>query len=634
MMHSADFIVMSKIVDIVASPSGGVIDVIKAIIPKIPCIALLVVLKKCIDNTGDVYTVIASNIWKIAKYILYEDLVLLECNSVDNLDYYCKKSIEKKKCLLNNAYFPIYWDVNDSVAQLSITKRSSDHTHFWDECHEDAIVAQSVYELVKTQKKVVYKTMLCKNTELSYSKSNASKLYPSRNYKKLVDSIKTHFSVSDIVESFSVIGMLIDGIPGLGKTKFAEFAVEERLAGHVYKVDMTCMLKFSFSRVLESMYRDVEIVSNTIFMIDEIDKYIDYRISLEYNELKDSIINSNNTTSTSSTSDVTQSKVIKPFSEFQAHAKTTFLYDMLSILERDGLKHSVVVIFCSNNFHSIFEGVDLTHHKSLYDRFMKIKFEECDHTEIIEYILYYNNRFINTEYHLELDVDNLKNSLRRDVRVTHRTLHHISIHAKYNAFEMIKLLNIHKNEDDSGESLIDKIGKMKNLNDVSEKDIVDYELSKNSISQIPSVKNITKVEDEESSSEINEDDYIDYTDENSKYDFEQQLDEIVKDLPEHKQIWTKKFLNGVGPKKVVSIEDMMIILNKIDNPENNYKNVVIEMFDTLADGGYIHAMKHSKFFDVIVGKCNQFYDKDPHVFVNMKPETKEFVYACSGIDVR
>lgn len=97
MMHSADSIMMSKIVDIVASPSGGVIDVIKAIIPKIPCIALLVILKKCIDNAGDVYTVIASCIWKIAKYILYEDLVLLECNSVDNLDYYRKKSIEKKE---------------------------------------------------------------------------------------------------------------------------------------------------------------------------------------------------------------------------------------------------------------------------------------------------------------------------------------------------------------------------------------------------------------------------------------------------------------------------------------------------------------------------------------------------------
>lgn len=150
-----------------------------------------------------------------------------------------------------------------------------------------------------------------------------------------------------MTESYSVCGLLLDGKPGLGKTKFTDFAVIEKLAGHVFKVDMTSMLNYKFSQVIDSMYHGVSITTDTIFMIDEIDKYIDYRISVEFDELQKSN---------------TKDSFVQTEEDFRRKQKTTFLYDMLSILERDGLSHSVVVLFCSNNFHSIFDGVDLKHH--------------------------------------------------------------------------------------------------------------------------------------------------------------------------------------------------------------------------------------------------------------------------------
>jgi hypothetical protein len=151
------------------------------------------------------------------------------------------------------------------------------------------------------------------------------------------------------------------------------------------------MLDHTFSIALDSIYHSVNIVTDTIFVIDEIDKYIDYRMAIEYeNEKKNSYV---------SKGPEQELPPLKTFEEFKCLAKTTFLYDMLSILERDGLGYSVIVIFCSNNFHSVFEGVDLTHHQSLYKRFMKVKFDECDHAEIINYLLHYNESFKGTEYY-------------------------------------------------------------------------------------------------------------------------------------------------------------------------------------------------------------------------------------------
>ena len=114
---------------------------------------------------------------------------------------------------------------------------------------------------------------------------------------------------------------------------------------------------------------------------------------------------------------------------------------MLSLLERDGLLHPVVVLFCSNNFTSIFDGIDVTHHRSLYSRFMKVTFKVCDHDEVVDYLQFYNDRLAGSPYHCDFDHDALSKTLRDDVAVTHRRLHHLSIDAKYNSVDTVRRLN-------------------------------------------------------------------------------------------------------------------------------------------------------------------------------------------------
>jgi hypothetical protein len=114
---------------------------------------------------------------------------------------------------------------------------------------------------------------------------------------------------------------------------------------------------------------------------------------------------------------------------------------MLSILERDGLSHPLTVIFSSDNFKSIFEGVDLSRHKSLNERFMTFNFEKCKHGEIIDYVMFYNERFRGTAFYRELRKSELSTILRKDATLTLRTLNRISIENHYDALAIIKVIN-------------------------------------------------------------------------------------------------------------------------------------------------------------------------------------------------
>jgi hypothetical protein len=415
--------------------------------------------------------------------------------------------------------------------------------------------------------------------------------------------------------------LLIDGVPGLGKTKFADFAVESKLAGAVYKVDMTSMLKYPFSKVLLSIYHDVQINTSTIFMIDEVDKYIDYRVVVEYDEEVD---NSKE-----------EDKIIsKSFDEFKIHAKTTFLYDMLSILERDGTGFPVIVIFCSNNFHSIFEGLDITHHKSLYDRFMKIKFKECNHSEIINYIMYYNKIFKGTKYENKINQIEIENKLKRDILVTHRTLHHISVEAKYYAYDMIKLLNAHVSEDDSGEGLVEKIVKIKD-NLINKKN-VGVNLMKNNEEPQRTDKKFVDKQIKNSIEDITSNKSIKIKTDNNNSDTEILIDDENYVIADYQKLWNEKYnpkeeLSATRGKEIVGkIAGFLGECEKYGTERGKQIGVVVNLFDYLSNEGYL-IMDNPGFFSGVVGKIEEFYYTVPEIFQLLSNDTKQFIYAASGI---
>lgn len=290
---TADAIIMNQITKYATSENGGVVDFTTSIIPKLPVIVFMVVIKKCIENSGDFFYIAWGSIKTLFTKLFYTETRLFDFKDASNKHYYVKKSIEKRMYSFHNQYFPITAALeNDEAIVVSHMGWLPKHQKLMEECEREATIEQEAFMLAKTQTKIIYMKLSVQDGALKYIPSVASNLYPSKNYSNLVQIIKDHVAVSKIVKSYSVLGMLIDGVPGLGKTKFADFAVDNKIVGCVYKVDMTNMLKFSFSRVLNSMYHFIAINTDTIFMIDEIDKYIDYRVDLEYaDELK---VHSNN----------------------------------------------------------------------------------------------------------------------------------------------------------------------------------------------------------------------------------------------------------------------------------------------------------------------------------------------------
>jgi hypothetical protein len=720
-MMTPDSIIMSRITEMAISDKGSVAGFTKMIIPKLPVIAFMVIVKKCLENSNEFFYTIWKGIKYIVKKTLYTEHILVTADDSKTKCYYYNKSYTKRKYSFFNQLFPIYMEYENDETIISYMNWYPKHKKIINDAEKEATKNFKDYELSVSQVKVLYKKLVVDESHIKYIDTTPSLLYSSQNYINLTGIIKSYASKSKKIKSYSVLGLLIDGVEGLGKTTFLDYAVTEKVVGSVYKVDMTTMLKYDFSLLLRFMYHKIDITTDTIFMFDELDKYLDYRLRIEYeDELK--IVNNNNKKNK-------QSNTLDK-EKFYETAKTNFLYDMLSILERSGLTYPVIVIFCSNNFNSIFDNIDMTHHKSLYSRFMKVKFTPCDHTEIVNYIIYYNDKFFDELDYVTIDKTTLSKLLRRDILITHRRLHHITIEAQYNPYTMIDLLNQEpnvvinvanikkmidnkkdvkneeikpeikndedvqeikpeikndedvqeikpeiKNDEDvqeikneidivdtsevgdiSGEDKSDKLNKpcekgKDEDSETSEDEKDDKKLIENSEDSSEEDKKNDKKELIEKRKTSEEDKKYDKNNEDSETSEEKKNDkkelikkndneknELINKLNQdvsYKLVWQDKYETTTNPSNkneiIVNIKEF---LSQCENSkgEENKKFVVAELIDYLSLEGYkIMGLTFLGFKKAVYDKLIEFYLEHPDVYELLKPSSKEFVYAVTGI---
>src|SRR5206468_1573277 len=87
------------------------------------------------------------------------------------------------------------------------------------------------------------------------------------------------------------------------------------------------------------------------------------------------------------------------------------------------------------------EGIDQTHFISLKNRFLKFTFNRCNKIELIDYLKFYNNQLIDTEFYYDEDrflhyINKLNN-----VNIPYRDLHHISILSRYDIESIVDKIN-------------------------------------------------------------------------------------------------------------------------------------------------------------------------------------------------
>jgi len=240
-------------------------------------------------------------------------------------------------------------------------------------------------------------------------------LFDSENFLKLKKIVETFVYQSKNTEMISTLSIIINGEPGLGKTKFSEYICHkksditgDKIFDTVFLLDMIKSFDMSYDNMFNIAYFDVEISGPTLFVIDEIDKYLSSKLLEEYKKHKDECrlqkIKSDN------------------FQDFEKIYKYNFLNTLLKILERSGEKYPIVVIFCCNNFSDIFSGVDMKHYKSLINRIVVQKFERCNSQETQKYLDYLNCK-MNTNFDTKINFN---------VNITFRELFQITVLENYN----------------------------------------------------------------------------------------------------------------------------------------------------------------------------------------------------------
>jgi hypothetical protein len=235
--------------------------------------------------------------------------------------------------------------------------------------------------------------------------------------------IEKHVKTSQLTSTYTPFGILINGEPGLGKSRFGDFLATRSIVGNVYRLDMTTCLKDNFEDIFSRSFLYEEFTKPSVFILDEIDKYIEYYLANSYKILA--------------------AKKDEVHDEQTHYRQTTkdFLYSLLKLLERDNLRAPTVLIFCSNNFDTIFDRVDSRHFESLKSRFTMINFRRCDRREIGDYFRHYNRLFVNTEFNVDDAVLNdLINTIPSDASITYRSLHQLTTRKSFNFAKIVRAL--------------------------------------------------------------------------------------------------------------------------------------------------------------------------------------------------
>lgn len=399
-------------------------------------------LRHMMHNSSSVVENIYSLLAVVARFLTYKKVVITTSDQ-SSLDYHMIKAWNS--VLTRSTGLPVYLnnlkeiEEDDENAYYTATEVSYQpylHQHLVEVVRADAMKTfKLAMECPDLKTKCTRPSTTITTREKSLSTIDETwfptKLFPSKNYVGIAKAIVSHLKVCKLTSTNSTLGMLIDGEPGLGKTRCGDYIATENILHEVIKIDMMCYLSYSFDKLMDLFYHKRAIHGPTLFLIDEVDKYIDFFIKREW-EIEQKINASN------------KDMVVAPIDEakFIQNRRCDFLNSLLRVLEKDGLRHPCIVLFCSNNFDTIFQGVDRTHFHSLSSRFMRYTFTRCYKPELVEYFSYYNTIFKNTDLYVDpLVLQTAVSELKEDISITFRSLNHISFRQQYNLLGVIKELN-------------------------------------------------------------------------------------------------------------------------------------------------------------------------------------------------
>ena len=251
-----------------------------------------------------------------------------------------------------------------------------------------------------------------------YHAITPNNMFPSKDFRNFKDIIIQTIKCSSKLGSYQITPLLLDGEPGLGKSKSLGYLAYGSQLSNIKRVDMTEFINHNLDidTILTEVFYNNTITGHTLIMIDEIDKYI--AGMLDKTDEPDNI----------------------------GKINQSMLNSILSLIERDtGKKFNLFVVFCSNNFNTIFNNVDMTHYASMKTRFISIVFHRIDKTEYKEYLQWLHNKLYDNDFPNDI-IKEFVDTLPNDFKITFRDLNQCTVKQLFNIEKICsEIYNNHDN---------------------------------------------------------------------------------------------------------------------------------------------------------------------------------------------
>lgn len=241
-------------------------------------------------------------------------------------------------------------------------------------------------------------------------------LFPSRNYRKMKKIVNRQITYSEDMKIFKIVPIYINGEPGLGKSYTGDFLSRGTKLSHIRYVDLQQFINFNLEvgEVLYQIFHGLEIRGHTLIIIDEIDKFTNGYIlnnpDVDVGSLNRSILNEINT----------------------------------MINSRIKTMNCVFIVFCSNNFDTIYENVDMGHYASLQSRLTAITYNRLDKKELGQYFewVLQRKKSLHKKENI-VGINNCLSSLSDDFSIPFRDLFNISVKCHHRLDKICESLRVY-----------------------------------------------------------------------------------------------------------------------------------------------------------------------------------------------
>ena len=272
----------------------------------------------------------------------------------------------------------------------------------------------NLIEKLKSQIKPIIRTYTYNNKEVAQHLIKCFETYPRSVYLELTTLIDTYIKSSDLMSIYKPINIVLNGLPGTGKTTFCDYLgihYNNQQQCFIHKINMINYDLLPSQTVAKCSVSGQAIIN--IICLDELDKAF-YRYINKINDEQ--------------SGDSRESRI------------NDYLSDLLNLIDGNTMTvtNHVIFVFCANDFDLIFKTAPEQYQLPLVSRFIHKTVKPIEKDELVDFIKYYNDKLkTNLSAH---DIELKLSPIPATFNITARDLHKLFITNLFNVDDVIKSL--------------------------------------------------------------------------------------------------------------------------------------------------------------------------------------------------